>query len=192
MRPRPFDFGPVGKAILDMFRYTSPSLTVGAHGFEVVTVNALDVIIPVFKLNPGEAQRSFQEYLIKKCRGDLRVAQSKPQWTGHTIMACLPAADILLKGLHEGGYFKNYTESMIYYNIYQAILKVNPTMEYEQLPWPEPEEEKWLKPFQKDIAVKTKASLSLLRMRWGDDVNTADDVHLYLTKAMEAIDKYVA
>ena len=67
------------------------------------------------------------------------------------------------------------------------------TLEYAAAERDELPEEwvKKLKPFQMDIAKKTLSALSLLKMRWGDDVNTMDDVHSHLTGAMESLKKYI-
>jgi len=45
------------------------------------------------------------------------------------------------------------------------------------------------KKFKMSICEKTRAAVQLLKMRWEEDIDSADDVHYYMTKLIEALNK---
>jgi hypothetical protein len=181
------DYKPVGKALTEMFKAMG---TLPTSSYEVKPIAILDINLPIKRMGPAFIPICIKEYIMRRCDGDLSLARGDRRlWMGHVISKTIPGVEKLVTALGQGGYLYRFTEAVVYTSIYQAVIEVNPGLHFDDIQW-----SKWepkLKPFQISIAKKTKAALSLLRMRWGDDVNTADDVHLYLTKAMEALDEYL-
>jgi hypothetical protein len=176
-----FNYEPIGKAL----RRLSQIVTSCNDVYIWEPVEGLNINIPVRRLSPEEGKNLLERYLRVRCDSNTNLAKEKRLWMVHVISETLPHAETLVEGLLQGGYLNIYTESILYKQIYEAILRVNPALEYEKIVWPE--EPQKLSNYAKSILQKTIPAAELLKMRWSEDVNSADDVSDLFTKLIKAL-----
>ena len=106
--------------------------------YHMEEVKILGMSIPILKVSSINlnVEEFIVEYLLKKCDGNLFLAKNdKRLWIGYVIAFAIPAIPHVVKALEEGNFIKTYTDNVVYTQLYMAILKVNPELNYDLIDW---------------------------------------------------------
>lgn len=100
-------------------------------------VGVLDMEIPVLHLEANFDMSSLiVDFVLKRCQGDLRLAQQNNRfWMGYVIALCIPRIEEIIHALSKANYISSYTDQVIHTQLYLAVTRVNPELEWEHIDW---------------------------------------------------------
>jgi hypothetical protein len=180
------NYEPVGKALKEVLREAYSGHRIHANE----PVETIEINVPIRALTVDEALAVGESYIRVRCNGDLAVARNnRSMWIGHVIINTIPKADDLIKALWDGNYIACYSENLVFTLLYKAILRINPELAYENIPWPgatQPKKSK-LDFHKRSVVERTNASVSLLRQMWVEHVDSGDAVVDHFDRILELL-----
>jgi energy-coupling factor transporter ATP-binding protein EcfA2 len=101
-------------------------------------VNVLEMDLPILVTSSVSVDLDdlIVDFLFKKCDGNLFLAKHDQRlWIGYVLALTIPHIEKIIYALAKSNYMEAYTENVIYTQMYMAVLKVNPELNWEIIDW---------------------------------------------------------
>jgi hypothetical protein len=109
-----------------------------AKDFTLKKVNVLEMELPILIMSSVKVELDdlIVDFLFKKCDGNLFLAKHDQRlWIGYVLALTIPHIEKIIYALAKSNYMESFTENVIYTQMYMAVLKVNPELNWEIIDW---------------------------------------------------------
>jgi hypothetical protein len=109
-----------------------------ARDFVLQAVGVLDITIPVLKLSSIKFNLNnfIVDFINKKCEGNVFVASADQRlWIGFVLAYTIPYIEKLIYVLNQNNYISMFTENIVFTQMYLAVLKINPELQWDKINW---------------------------------------------------------
>ena len=108
------------------------------YDYHLAKINVLDMEIPILDISSMalDMDRFIMEFILKKCEGNIFIARHDNRlWIGYVLAFAVPRIEELIYELAHCNYMASFTENVIYTQMYLAVIKYNPMLNYESINW---------------------------------------------------------